>query len=546
MSHSLVSGKKEIFEDGNLITTITAVTMGDFSHGWTSNGYIFRIEINNKLADADSYQFTIDGIPFSRWADRTTAMRDMAEMVGAYDSTSENTKTNATVDSRRNSANVAPASNSAGNRNSFQSPSAAANDPFAFEPAPATATAAGSPTAAPGLGGFDPFAPAAASPGPAPAYEPNTSFDPFGGPAPAASGGAGAFSEFVGAFSEFDEAPRGHVASAVSIGSDPFGGAGSSDPFGSPAAISSDPFGAPAAAPSSDPFSAGPPPPTLVTSSDPFRAPDAATSSDPFGIPAAAMSSDPFGAPAAASSDPFGAPAAATSSDPFGAPATASSDPFGSPAAVSSYPFGSPAAAAASHRDSGGLIDSFAGMSAPSAAAAPAAAMVIPSPVPSPAMGAPVAQQKQTIFDGLVNLDLTGGAAGTGPPAATTGYGYGAGSGIQQLQSLDMMMGSPGSGPARRMSTGINMGANAGLGGMMAASPTMPMGGSPVGLDPFAANNNSSPQPGFSMEGMGSGIGMGQAASANGSDSSNNNPFGYSPPVQQAKADHSSLDALKW
>ena len=80
-------------------------------------------------------------------------------------------------------------------------------------------------------------------------------------------------------------------------------------------------------------------------------------------------------------------------------------------------------------------------------------------------MAAPVAQQKHAIFDGLVNLELTGGA-GAGQPAAGTGYGYGSGKGMQQRQSLDMMMGCPGSGSARRMSTGMNMGANAGLDGI--------------------------------------------------------------------------------
>ena len=61
MTHSLVSGKKEIYEDGTLIISMATLAISEFAHGWTSNGFIFRIESQFGLSKEHTYIFSIDG-----------------------------------------------------------------------------------------------------------------------------------------------------------------------------------------------------------------------------------------------------------------------------------------------------------------------------------------------------------------------------------------------------------------------------------------------------------------------------------------------------
>merc|ERR1719502_441105 len=42
--HSLITGKRILIEDGRVVTTNTSVLSFEFSHGWGSNGHIFRVE----------------------------------------------------------------------------------------------------------------------------------------------------------------------------------------------------------------------------------------------------------------------------------------------------------------------------------------------------------------------------------------------------------------------------------------------------------------------------------------------------------------------
>ena len=51
-----------IFEDGREIVTSSGLMSKDFTHGWNSSNYIFRVEVDGRLEH--QYTFSIDGVPF--------------------------------------------------------------------------------------------------------------------------------------------------------------------------------------------------------------------------------------------------------------------------------------------------------------------------------------------------------------------------------------------------------------------------------------------------------------------------------------------------
>ena len=68
MIHSLVSGKKQLYEDNAEITSSTSVMATDFSHGWNSSSTLFRVEAKVDFTTNDiAYYFSIDGAGFITW-----------------------------------------------------------------------------------------------------------------------------------------------------------------------------------------------------------------------------------------------------------------------------------------------------------------------------------------------------------------------------------------------------------------------------------------------------------------------------------------------
>lgn len=138
LKHSLVSGKKTIYENNHEIVSASNLFATDFSHGWTSTscGRFFRIEASVTLSQ-DNYVFSVDGVRFF----------DMPRVpIGGFKK-----ETNATT-SGRYAAVTAPASTtahastvstSAPSRQSQPRGSASASlaaqefDPFASSSAPA-------------------------------------------------------------------------------------------------------------------------------------------------------------------------------------------------------------------------------------------------------------------------------------------------------------------------------------------------------------------------------------------------------------------------
>ena len=62
ISLSLLCYIQTIFEDGREIVTSSGLMSKDFTHGWNSSNYIFRVEVDGRLEH--QYTFSIDGVPF--------------------------------------------------------------------------------------------------------------------------------------------------------------------------------------------------------------------------------------------------------------------------------------------------------------------------------------------------------------------------------------------------------------------------------------------------------------------------------------------------
>eukprot|EP00604_Paraphysomonas_vestita_P002028 CAMPEP_0174820442 /NCGR_PEP_ID=MMETSP1107-20130205/4289_1 /TAXON_ID=36770 /ORGANISM="Paraphysomonas vestita, Strain GFlagA" /LENGTH=525 /DNA_ID=CAMNT_0016035811 /DNA_START=27 /DNA_END=1604 /DNA_ORIENTATION=+ len=81
--HSVLSGKKTILEDGREITAAHSVFSSDFSHGWESNGHLFRIEADTSNAADPIYTFTIDGVPFNDFQNKPTKFDPPSESLSS-------------------------------------------------------------------------------------------------------------------------------------------------------------------------------------------------------------------------------------------------------------------------------------------------------------------------------------------------------------------------------------------------------------------------------------------------------------------------------
>eukprot|EP00608_Synchroma_pusillum_P006210 CAMPEP_0198430214 /NCGR_PEP_ID=MMETSP1452-20131203/12149_1 /TAXON_ID=1181717 /ORGANISM="Synchroma pusillum, Strain CCMP3072" /LENGTH=169 /DNA_ID=CAMNT_0044150649 /DNA_START=12 /DNA_END=518 /DNA_ORIENTATION=- len=67
LTHSALSGKKVIEEDGVVIQTVHKLST-EFQHSWESAGHVLRIEIVEMSSHA--YLFSIDGVPFDQLPER--------------------------------------------------------------------------------------------------------------------------------------------------------------------------------------------------------------------------------------------------------------------------------------------------------------------------------------------------------------------------------------------------------------------------------------------------------------------------------------------
>ena len=273
--HSLVSGKKTIYEDGNEVHSVTSVTSMTFNHAWHSHGlYVYRIEMIASMLEEPVYIFSIDGVRFFDWKRKGVARRvEEKRNAGRYnDDDAENNDDY----SARGSGQGAAARRPGGpaqrqpqqqqqqqqqqhpQRQQRQPPqwrSEADSDGYSQPPAAASRSA----PPPQDDGTFDPFAPSSAA---------TRSFDPFapeGGsssaaaPAAPAARGRAASNNSVGAgrsasFVNFDE-PLAPVSASAAF--DAFAPSVAADPFESSA-----PAAASRAAPSNS-FSDFPPAPPV-------------------------------------------------------------------------------------------------------------------------------------------------------------------------------------------------------------------------------------------------------------------------------------------
>ena len=69
-THSLITGKRILTEDGRVVTTSTSLLSFEFSHGWGSNGHIFRVEATNGVSKSAVFKFFIDGDSYDTFPTR--------------------------------------------------------------------------------------------------------------------------------------------------------------------------------------------------------------------------------------------------------------------------------------------------------------------------------------------------------------------------------------------------------------------------------------------------------------------------------------------
>lgn len=168
LTHSMVSGKRTIKENGREIVSSSNVMATDFSYGWDSPNThrLFRIEAQSNVTVENDYIFTIDGIRFSDLPPKPVAggRKSTTETNSRYGNEVNNVKrssvgeTTTAQPQQRSSVNT---------RHAFQSPPAAKSrssddfDPFesnnnnksgTFDPFGNTTS-----TGAHNGGGFDPF-----------------------------------------------------------------------------------------------------------------------------------------------------------------------------------------------------------------------------------------------------------------------------------------------------------------------------------------------------------------------------------------------------
>lgn len=124
LKHSLVTGKRTIYEDGREIISTQGIFSTEFSHGWESNKHIFRIEAITGLGD-HSYIFTIDGVKFEDFQDKPSnlpksdAMRPTENSRGDFNSPNPQSQTSANSTTTKSTPKLNKVFSSNDNDNSF-------------------------------------------------------------------------------------------------------------------------------------------------------------------------------------------------------------------------------------------------------------------------------------------------------------------------------------------------------------------------------------------------------------------------------------------
>jgi hypothetical protein len=122
-----------IFEDGREIVTSSSVMSKDFTHGWNSSNYIFRVEVDGRVEH--DYVFTIDGVPFAQMQrkgdlDKFNHSNDHKEKRTSITNSGTPPRNSNTQSSKNGSANKGSANKADESRSAFQSPKNAKNDSF--------------------------------------------------------------------------------------------------------------------------------------------------------------------------------------------------------------------------------------------------------------------------------------------------------------------------------------------------------------------------------------------------------------------------------
>ena len=81
--HSLITGKRILIEDGRVVTTNTSVLSFEFSHGWGSNGHIFRVEATNGISSSASFKFSIDGESYDTFPTREAQQEEDEKLLNS-------------------------------------------------------------------------------------------------------------------------------------------------------------------------------------------------------------------------------------------------------------------------------------------------------------------------------------------------------------------------------------------------------------------------------------------------------------------------------
>ena len=103
--HSLITGKRILIEDGRVVTTNTSVLSFEFSHGWGSNGHIFRVEATNGISSSASFKFSIDGESYDTFPTREAQQEEDEKLLNSAILASLNRSTGGGGSSSSNNVN---------------------------------------------------------------------------------------------------------------------------------------------------------------------------------------------------------------------------------------------------------------------------------------------------------------------------------------------------------------------------------------------------------------------------------------------------------
>lgn len=170
LTHSQISGKRTIKENGREIVSSTNMTATDFSYGWDSqfSHRLFRIEAQSNVTVENDYIFTIDGIRFQDLPPKPVggALKRSSETNSRYGSELNHVERSSSMAKRNSDTSSAHQRGSVSNqsRPQFQSPANKSRSSDDFDPFADNHNNRSEP--------FDPF-------GSSSTTKSNSGFDPF-------------------------------------------------------------------------------------------------------------------------------------------------------------------------------------------------------------------------------------------------------------------------------------------------------------------------------------------------------------------------------